>query len=456
MKHKQNSLFFTFVSLAWPTVLEELMVTVVQYIDTAMVGQAGAGASAAVGLSTTLNWLINSPMQAMGIGFLAYIAKAIGEGSQEKARRAAGQAAMVAAILGTAEGILALAASPFMPVWMGAEPSIHREGSIYFALICAPMLFRAATAVLGMVIRAFGDTRTPMKINIAVNLLNIVLNYLLIYDTRSIAVGGYSLTVWGAGLGAAGAGAATCISFIVGGIWMSAVYFGSRGLGVSRRELQPDGPILRDCIKIGLPVAMTRVVTCIGYVIFASLVAGLGTVVFAAHSIAHTAESLFYIPGYGMQTATSVLVGNAYGERNKEKFKRVTGIAVGLIVLIMCISGLTLFAGAGDLMGLFTPDPEVAALGAGVLRIVAVSEPLFGVSVVLEGVLSGVGKPRYTFIIETVTMWGIRIVGTLICIRVFGLGLTAVWLCMVISNACKAVLFSLMMLLPGLRERVWR
>ncbi len=133
---------------------------------------------------------------------------------------------------------------------------------------------------------------------------------------------------------------------------MSAVYFGSRGLGVSRRELQPDGPILRDCIKIGLPVAMTRVVTCIGYVIFASLVAGLGTVVFAAHSIANTAESLFYLPGYGMQTATSVLVGNAYGERNKEKFKRVTGIAVGLIVLIMCISGLTLFAGAGDLMGL--------------------------------------------------------------------------------------------------------
>ncbi len=131
MKHKQNSLFFTFVSLAWPTVLEELMVTVVQYIDTAMVGQAGAGASAAVGLSTTLNWLINSPMQAMGIGFLAYIAKAIGKGSQEKARRAAGQAAMVRRSWGRRRGYW-----PWQPArlcrsgWERSHPFIGKAPSI--------------------------------------------------------------------------------------------------------------------------------------------------------------------------------------------------------------------------------------------------------------------------------------------------------------------------------------
>lgn len=197
---------------------------------------------------------------------------------------------------------------------------------------------------------------------------------------------------------------------------------------------------LKDCARVSLPVWGTGATSCLGYVVFARLVSGMGTTVFAAHSIAVTAETIFYIAGYGLRTATSTLVGNALGEGNREKIRLVSKISVIVTVSMMCVNGCLLFLVSESLMSLMTNSRQVAELGAGVLRLVAFSEPFFGMMIAAEGIFYGLGKTRYPFVVETFTMWGIRILFTMLVVLVWKLDLTAVWYCMIADNVCKALL----------------
>ncbi|MBQ2920262.1 MAG: MATE family efflux transporter, partial [Oscillospiraceae bacterium] len=203
----------TILALAWPTMLEQLMQTAVQYIDTAMVGSLGTQATAAVGATSTVNWLIGSSVSALGVGFLSFIAQAYGAKDKEAASRAVMQAVIVTVVCGTFFTALTLGLSSRVPVWMQVDASIRDLAGQYFFILYLPMLPRAASIIFGTVLRAAGDTKTPMKIGVGVNLINVCLNFLLIYPTRQI--GGF--TVPGAGMGVIGAAVASAIAFTFGG-----------------------------------------------------------------------------------------------------------------------------------------------------------------------------------------------------------------------------------------------
>lgn len=207
--------------LAWPTILEQILQTVVQYADSAMVGQLGAQASAAVGVTTSAIWLISNLFLAAGVGVLAVISRAVGAGEKELVGKASVQAIYLAGFLGLAVGAVALLVSGSLPGWMGAEPSVQLEASRYFFIVSLPMLFRSAMIVFSAVLRATGDTRTPMVVNLMMNAVNIILNFFLIYETRPISILGISFTVWGAGLGVSGAAVATAIALTAGGVAMT-------------------------------------------------------------------------------------------------------------------------------------------------------------------------------------------------------------------------------------------
>ena len=205
-------------TLAWPTMLEQLMQTAVQYIDTAMVGTLGTDATAAVGSTTTVNWLINITISALSIGFLAYIAQAHGAKDHSRAVRASGQAVLATLVTGVLFTVLALSLSGLVPVWMQVDPAIRRLASEYFFILYLPMLPRAATIFFGTVLRAVGDTKTPMRVGILINIINVILNFLLIYPTRTL----WFFTMPGMGLGIHGAALASAIAFTVGGFYMTA------------------------------------------------------------------------------------------------------------------------------------------------------------------------------------------------------------------------------------------
>lgn len=429
----------TILSLAWPTMLEQLMQTAVQYIDTAMVGSLGTQATAAVGATSTVNWLIGSSISALSIGFLAYVSQACGSGEKEKAVKASSQAVLTTLIVGTLFTALTLSLSGVIPVWMQVEPAIQKIAGTYFFILYTPMLFRTASIIFGTLLRAVGDTKTPMRVGVLVNVINVVLNFLLIYPTGTYL----GITIPGAGLGVIGAAVASAVAFAFGGIAITVSLWRHPVISPRGQSIKPDWKILKPCLRVALPNALQRFGTSLGYVAFAAMINSLGDVSTAAHTIANTVESAFYIPGYGMQTAAATLAGNALGARDEKRIRDLGRMILMIEICLMILSGGALFLFAPNMMRLFSRDAEVILLGSIVLRMVAVSEPFYGVSIIIEGMLQGMGKTMMPFVCNIIGMWGVRILGTFICTQLLSFGLVSAWACMIAHNLLLFCLFCL-------------
>ena len=442
MKIKLNKpMIATILALAWPTMLEQMMQTAVQYIDTAMVGTLGTQATAAVGATTTVNWLINSSISALGVGFLAFIAQAYGAGDKKAASKAVSQAVLVTLIVGSFFTALTLSLSGMIPVWMQVDVPIRDLASQYFFILYLPMLPRTATIIFGTALRAAGDTKTPMKVGILVNIVNVVLNFLLIYPTRTLNIFGCQFLMPGAGWGVTGAATASAIAFLLGGIQITVALWRHPMISPKGCSLKPDGEILKPCLKVAMPNMLQRFGTSLGYVAFAAMINSLGEVATAAHTIANTVESAFYIPGFGMQTAAATLAGNAYGAKDRQRMKDLTAMFIPIEIGLMILSGGLLFISARGLVDIFSDSADVILLGTTVLKMVALSEPFYGFSIIIEGMMLGTGNTRRPFAYNILGMWGVRIVGTFICTQLLGLGLVAAWGCMIAHNLLIFVLY---------------
>lgn len=449
LKNIQWGLLPTVVALAVPTMLEQLMHTAVQYVDTAMVGSLGTQASAAVGSTSTVGWLVGSSLSALGVGFLSYIARASGAGEKENCRRASAQAVLAVLVSGILFTVLTLALSPVVPVIMQVDPDIREIATVYFAILYAPMLFRAASIIFGAILRGAGDTKTPMLVGIVVNVVNVVLNFFLIYPTRTIQLPWFSdttlpIVIPGAGLEVVGAAIASAVSFVVGGIIVTIAVWRHPIISPRGQSLRPDRAVLGPCLKVAMPNMAQRFATSLGYVVFASMINSLGDVSTAAHGFANTVESAFYIPGFGMQAAAATLAGNCVGAKDKKKLDDLGRLMLLCEVLLMILSGGLLFLLAPYMLRIFSKDPDVINLATIVLRMVALSEPFYGVTIITEGMMQGVGNTKIPFVFNVIGMWGMRILGTLLCsLFVPEMTLVYAWACMIAHNIALFFMFSI-------------
>lgn len=436
---ERTQLFKTLVFLSLPTVIEQILSTLLQYVDTAMVGRLGEQATASVSITTNVTWLVNSAPAAIGTAALVLISKAYGAQDLGLVKKLLNQAFILASAAGVILGAVSILLSPFIPVWMGAEEAVCPQASRYFFIISLPLIFRSLATVMGYTLRAVRNTKTPMIISAVSNGINIALNYILIYLID---------------LGVDGAAVASAVSYTVSGILMLNACRKNECFRFKLKSTHLNKTILKEYLKLGAPVFGSSAVSCLGYVVFASLVSGMGTTVFAAHSIAVTAETIFYVPGYGLRSAASTLIGNARGEQNSLKLRETGKLSVALTIAVMCVSGIVLYFGSTLLMSLFSPSERVIELGSQMLKIVAFSEPFFGLMVVLEGIFYGLGRTKYAFFVESVGMWCVRILFTFLCVRVWGMGLNAVWYCMIADNICKALMFAFPFMLKSKREKL--
>ena len=419
----KNSKMHELWDLGAPTILEQALQTIVAYVDTAMVGQIGAIASAAVGLTTTVNWLLNGILFAVSMGMLSFIAQYTGQGDLEAAHHTSAQAIWIIFVLGVIETVIALAISPVLPMWMGASQEIWRDASEYFFIVNCPLILRGSLIIFGNVLRANKDSKTPLYINIGVNFLNIIL-----------------LSIPGAGLGVRGAAIATAISQGIGGVTIFWVAMQNPLVTLKGMKVKPEGKLLKNCFNVSLPLIGERIVMGCGYVVFSALVAGLGTLSVAAHSIALTIEQAFYVPGYGIQTAVSTLAGNAVGKKDELELESVVRSGLIVAVSIMTAMAIGLFCGAEVIIRFFTKDEQVIVLGVSLLRIVAISEPMYAALIIYEGIFHGIGDTKMPFIFAILTMWGIRIGLTWIYIGMFGRDLKMVWFFMIMDNISRCIL----------------
>jgi putative MATE family efflux protein len=340
-------------------------------------------------------------------------------------------------VIGFLSTAITLSLSGKIPVWMKVDPSIQRTASIYFFILYTPMLFRTSSIIFGTVLRASGDAKTPMRVGLFVNLINVILNFLLIYPTRDFG----PIIIPGAGLGVVGAALASSISFVFGGIYMAIAVVRHKKISPKGESIKPDWNVLAPCLRVAGPNMMQRFGTSLGYVVFASMINSLGGIATAAHTIANTVESAFYIPGYGMQSAAATLAGNAYGAKDKDKMKELARIFIPIEIALMTISGALLFVLSEPLVSIFSDNAEVIRLGSTVLKMVAVSEPFYGFSIIVEGFMQGVGKTKLPFVFNIAGMWGIRILGTFICTQILSMTLVSAWGAMIAHNMLLFLLF---------------
>ena len=320
------------------------------------------------------------------------------------------------------------------------------------ACLCGPachsMPFLLGTNMLSAILRCAGDAKSPMFLNSLINVLNVILNFFLIYPTRTIQIFGEELRMPGAGLGVKGAAIASSLATAVVFFLFLLVLFKKPGpvqiTGEDSTKLHPE--CLRTAVRFGLPVAMERGSMCAAQILITGMISGIGTIAMAANHLAVTAESVSYSPAYGVSAAATALVGQAVGAGRKKLAMRFAKITVFMGIGLMAAGGVLLFVFARPLIMLFSTDEEVIALGMTVLRIVAFAEPFFGAAIVGSGALRGAGDSRAPFIICLSTMWGVRI--TLVLLLTKHLGLVGVWLAMAVELTTRGVIF-LMRLFSG-------
>ena len=345
------------LALSVHSILQQMVVTAMEYIDAAMVGHIGAEATAAIGIVSSSTWLLHGILVGLYTAFSIQIAQYLGADRQADARGVLRQAMLFNLILGLAAAGFGIGISRFLPGWLGADLSLQANASAYFAIWSAALPFTMAMGMYAAMLRATGDALTPGLISVLVCGLDVVFNFFLINPTRTLPLFGTRVTVWGAGLGVPGA--------------------------------------------------------------------ALGTVAIAANSLGVSAEGLCYMAGYGIQDAAIALIGQAVGANRKDMARRFAWLCTGIGIGIMALSGMGLWVFAPALMGIFTADAAVIALGARVLRIEAFAEPMFGASIVASGAMQGAGDSTACFVLNLVSMWGIRL--TLASFFAPRFGLAGVW-----------------------------
>ena len=430
----------TLVFLSWPAIVEQVMTTLVSYVDTAMVGVLGAAATAAVSVNAACIWLMNGVLGGVGVGYSVQVANAVGAGDWARVRKTSRQGLLG----GLAAGMVFLFAfqllAGVLPKLLGAEPEVLPQAVEYLRWYTLSAPFVALLSVYAAVLRCMGDTRSPMAINTLTNLINIVLNFFLIFPTRTMLLFGAEILIPGMGMGVAGAAVASAIANGAGGILMAWMALKRQGEQVGLREwATPDREISLQAVKLGLPYALERASINLGQITTTGIVAHLGTVALAANHIAITAEGLCYLPAYGISFAATALVGQAVGAGSREN-ARAYGKLSGWLGFGLCVlTGLALFLFAAPLSALFNREPEVIGLSADCLRIAAFCEPLFAVSIVLSGALRGARDVGFPMWMCMICMWGIRIELAALFVYVFDWGLRGVWLAFALELSIRGL-----------------
>ena len=423
--------------LSIPSILEQIVVTAMEYIDAAMVGHIGAEATAAIGIVSSSTWLLHGILVGLYNAFSIQIAQYLGADRQQDARGVLRQAMLFNLAAGLAAAAFGIGISGHLPGWLGADVSLQANASAYFAIWSAALPFTMAMGMYTSMLRASGDALTPGLISVLVCVLDVVFNFFLINPTRTL----WGITVWGAGLGVPGAALGTALATVVGGLLALCILLFREGPLCIRKP--GSWKITRACIrnlgKVGVPLAAERAALSSAQVLQVRIVSQLGTVALAANSLGVSAEGLCYMAGYGIQGAAIALIGQAVGAHRKDMAKRFAWLCTLMGMGIMTLTGAGLFAFAPALMSIFTADAAVIALGARVLRIEAFAEPMFGASIVASGAMQGAGDSTACFVLNLVSMWGIRL--TLAFLLAPRLGLMGVWGAMCCELSIRGLLF---------------
>ena len=409
--------------LSLPAILTQITTIAMQYIDSAMVGALGADASAAIGLVASSTWLFGGVTTAVSAGFSVQVAHRIGAGEDTEARTVVRHGLAAALTLAALLALLGLGICRQLPYWLGGGAEICADASAYFLTYSLMLPFSQLNSLTAGFLQCAGDMVTPSVLNAVMCGLDVVCNALLIPH----------FGVLGAGVGTALACA--LVSLAMG--WCCCVR--NAQLRLRRGEAHAFRPeILKKAFRIGAPVAVQEIAMNGAMVASTMILAPLGAAAIAANSFAVTAESLCYMPGYGVGSAATTLVGRSVGAGDAVQARRYGNICTALGGALMGCTGLLMMIFCPFVFRLLTPVAEVRTLAAQALRIGLLAEPLFGVSIAAAGALRGAGDTLVPSLLNLGSIWIVRLGLSLLLVG--KLGLRGMWIAMAIELCVRGTL----------------
>ncbi len=415
------------ISLSIPSILAQISATVMFFIDASMVGHLGAKASAAIGLVETTGWLMGGLASAANMGFSVQVAHAIGANDMERARRILRQSLICCLLFSLTISLIALSVSIPLPYWLGGSEEIAHDATLYFAIIGFCGIFFQMEGLAGSMLKCSGNMKIPSALNILMCVLDVVFNYFFIYLL--------DMGVKGAAMGTGLA------EIITAALMLYFLWYRSDMLRLKGRpgSFRPRADVVSNAFKIGAPMGLQHMLMGSAQIVSTIIVAPLGTVAIAAHSLGITVESLCYMPGYGIAEAATTLVGQGFGAGKRLLTQSFARMSVGLGMIVMTLMGLLMWIFAPELMNVLTPVDEIIALGTDCLRIEAFAEPMFAAAIVCNGVFVGVGDTMKPAIMSLISMWGVRL--TLAALLATTYGLPGVWTAMAIELTFRGIVF---------------
>lgn len=409
--------------LSLPAILTQITTIAMQYIDSAMVGALGADASAAIGLVASSTWLFGGVTTAVSAGFSVQVAHRIGAGEDTEARTVVRHGLAAALTLAALLALLGLGICRQLPCWLGGGAEICADASAYFLTFSLMLPFSQLNSLTAGFLQCAGDMVTPSVLNAVMCGLDVVCNALLIPH----------FGVLGAGMGTALACALVSLAMA----WCCCVR--NAQLRLRRGEAHAFRPeILKKAFRIGAPVAVQEIAMNGAMVASTMILAPLGAAAIAANSFAVTAESLCYMPGYGVGSAATTLVGRSVGAGDAAQARRYGNICTALGGALMGCTGLLMMIFCPFVFRLLTPVAEVRTLAAQALRIGLLAEPLFGVSIAAAGALRGAGDTLVPSLLNLGSIWIVRLGLSLLLVG--KLGLRGMWIAMAIELCVRGAL----------------
>ena len=415
------------VGLSIPSMLAQISTVMMFFIDASMVGHLGAEASASIGLIESTTWLIGSLLSAAATGFSVQVAHFIGANDFVKARQVFRHALICGLLFSVCLALIGVAIHLPLPYWLGGGSDIADNSSRYFLIyaLALPFIFLYHTSE--MMLKSAGNMHTPSVMAILVCICDVVFNYLFIYIFKMGVVG----AAYGTAL------AYICIS--LPNLWLAACQNKILNLRQDAARFHWVKEYVRNACKISIPIASQNILMSGAQIVSTMIVAPLGNIAIAAHSFAITAESLCYMPGYGIGDAATTLVGQTHGANRMDLCKNFAYMTVGLGMAVMALMGVVMYVFAPEMIGLLSPVESIQELGTTCLRIEAFAEPFFAASIVTYSVCVGAGDTFKPAAINLSTMWFVRLT------LAYGLsksyGLEGVWIAMAVELTFRGILF---------------
>lgn len=430
--------------LSVPAIIAQLSTIMMQYIDASMVGHLGADASASVGLMNSSLWMFWGVCSTITMGFSVQVAHRLGARDTGGARAVLRQGIVACAMAGLFMALLGVAIAWQLPVWLGGSSEICHGASVYFATFVAALPILIMNYLAGGMLRCAGNMKIPGLFNVGMCLLDVIFNFFLIFPTRDLNVFGIEMTMPGVGLGILGAAlgtvAAECVCAAAMMYW---VCRRQHDLSLRGKEAvksyRPTRLVLKRAAKIAVPMTVEHIVFCGAQITVTIIVAPLGVVAIAANAFAVTAESLCYMPGFGIGEAATTLCGQAYGAGRYDLVRRFAHLTTLLGMAVMTVMAVAMYVCADLMMGIMTPVESIRALGTEVLRIEAWAEPMYAASIVAYGAFVGVGDTMLPATMNFGSIWLVRI--PLAAILAPTCGLRGVWIAMCAELAFRGLIF---------------